>query len=83
MMRDLARYLRLSAMLFSLASASIAFFPFTTNNVVDASESIVDVRYSDFNGDGYEDLVIGSPGEDIGSSANTGAVNVVYGCRWP
>ena len=79
MMRDLARYLRLSAMLFSLASASIAFFPFTTNNVVDASESIVDVRYSDFNGDGYEDLVIGSPGEDIGSSANTGAVNVVYG----
>ena len=33
----------------------------------------------DFNGDGYMDLAVGSPGEDIGSAANAGAVFVNYG----
>jgi hypothetical protein len=33
----------------------------------------------DFNGDGYDDLVIGVPFEDIGAIANAGAVNVLYG----
>lgn len=33
----------------------------------------------DFNGDGYDDLVIGVPEEDIGSIADAGAVNVLYG----
>ena len=34
----------------------------------------------DFNSDGYNDLVIGAPGEQVGdSSANAGAVNLLYG----
>lgn len=36
---------------------------------------------ADFNGDGYEDLAIGVPGEDIGTITNAGAVNVLYGSR--
>jgi len=33
----------------------------------------------DFNGDGYDDLAIGVPGEDIGAATNAGAVNILYG----
>ena len=33
----------------------------------------------DFDGDGYDDLVIGVPYEDIGAVGNAGAVNVLYG----
>ncbi len=33
----------------------------------------------DFNGDGYHDLAIGSPGEDIDSIQNAGAVVILYG----
>jgi hypothetical protein len=33
----------------------------------------------DFNGDGYDDLAIGVPEEDIGGVVDAGAVNVVYG----
>jgi FG-GAP repeat len=35
----------------------------------------------DFNDDGYDDLAIGAPGEDLGSTPiqNAGAVNVLYG----
>jgi hypothetical protein len=34
---------------------------------------------SDFNGDGYGDLAIGSYGEDIGTNNDAGSVNVIYG----
>lgn len=34
---------------------------------------------SDFDGDGYVDLAIGVPFEDIGAKADAGAVNVLYG----
>jgi hypothetical protein len=33
----------------------------------------------DFNGDGFDDLAIGTPRESIGTVANAGAVNVLYG----
>ena len=33
----------------------------------------------DFNGDGYDDLAIGSPGERSGGKASAGAVNIIYG----
>ena len=33
----------------------------------------------DLNGDGYDDLVVGAPGEDIGSTVNAGAITVLYG----
>lgn len=33
----------------------------------------------DFDGDGFDDLAIGSPGEDIGAAIDAGAIGVVYG----
>jgi hypothetical protein len=33
----------------------------------------------DFDGDGYEDLAVGAPGQQIGDDANAGVVNVIYG----
>ena len=37
------------------------------------------VTAGDFNGDGFGDLAMGCPGEDIGGSADMGAVNILYG----
>ena len=34
---------------------------------------------ADFNGDGFADLAVGVPDEDVGAVANAGAVNVLYG----
>jgi hypothetical protein len=36
-------------------------------------------RQADFNHDGFADLVVGVPFEDIGSISDAGAVNVLYG----
>ncbi len=33
----------------------------------------------DFDGDGFDDLAVGAPGEDIGGIKDAGAVNVFYG----
>src|SRR3990170_3653759 len=33
----------------------------------------------DFDGDGHDDLAIGSPFEDVSGESNAGAVNVLYG----
>ena len=33
----------------------------------------------DFNCDGYDDLAVGTPGEAVGSTAEAGAVNVIFG----
>ena len=33
----------------------------------------------DFNGDGFADLAIGSPGETVGGAAGAGAVTIIYG----
>src|SRR5204863_4709421 len=35
--------------------------------------------HSDFNGDGFADLAIGVSSEDVGTIADAGAVNVLYG----
>lgn len=35
----------------------------------------------DFNGDGYDDLAIGTPGESVGAKHYAGAVNVLYGSK--
>lgn len=39
------------------------------------------VGTGDFDGDGYDDVIIGVPGEQLGGSANAGVVNVLYGSR--
>ncbi|MDP9330198.1 MAG: FG-GAP-like repeat-containing protein [Actinomycetota bacterium] len=33
----------------------------------------------DFNGDGFADLAVGAPGEDVGTAVHAGATNVLYG----
>jgi len=35
--------------------------------------------YGDFNGDGFDDVAIGVPNESVGSIANAGGVEVIYG----
>jgi hypothetical protein len=42
-------------------------------------DAAADNLRSDFNGDGFADLVVGVPGESVGSAASAGAVNVLYG----
>jgi hypothetical protein len=37
------------------------------------------VAAGDFNGDGFADLAMGCPGEDVGGSNDMGAVNILYG----
>ncbi|WP_225824747.1 FG-GAP and VCBS repeat-containing protein [Streptomyces naphthomycinicus] len=38
-----------------------------------------DIDLGDINGDGFQDLVVSSPNEDLGSVANAGQVTVLYG----
>jgi hypothetical protein len=33
----------------------------------------------EFNGDGFEDLVVGAPGENVGATSDAGAANVLFG----
>jgi hypothetical protein len=37
--------------------------------------------HADFNGDGFTDLAVGVPGENLGTIADAGAVNVIYGSQ--
>lgn len=37
------------------------------------------VAFGDFNGDGYDDLAIGIPGQDLHRAIDAGAVEVIYG----
>lgn len=39
----------------------------------------VPAKAYDFNGDGFQDLALGSPYGDVGSAANAGFISVVYG----
>ena len=38
---------------------------------------LLSATYGDFNGDGYDDLAVGVPDEDLGSIVDAGAVNVI------
>lgn len=44
-----------------------------------AGGSSTGIVKADFNGDGFADLAIGVPDEDLGGVVNGGAVNVIYG----
>lgn len=37
------------------------------------------IANGDFNGDGFEDMAVGAPGESVGNIPNAGSVNVIYG----
>lgn len=39
------------------------------------------LKAADFNGDGFSDLAIGVPKEDVGSLENAGAINILYGTK--
>ena len=65
--------------LLTLAAALVAVLPAATaRSNLGATSSTVGPR-ADFNGDGRGDLVVGVPGEDLGSISNAGGVNVLYG----
>ena len=54
-----------------------------STGVLGAAESLdrfgANVLFGDFNGDMHFDLVVGVPGEDIGSIPDAGSVNILYG----
>ncbi|MCB9763601.1 MAG: FG-GAP repeat protein [Alphaproteobacteria bacterium] len=35
--------------------------------------------FGDFNGDGYDDLIVGAPGDTVNGQGSAGAINVLYG----
>jgi disulfide bond formation protein DsbB len=51
--------------------------------ILDAAETSdefgLSLAWGDFNGDGFDDLALGVPFEDVGAIADAGAVNVIYG----
>jgi hypothetical protein len=57
----------------TLSAVALALTTFT------AGTASAVVLKADFNNDGYEDLVVGSPLEDVGSIGNAGAISVFYG----
>ncbi|OIJ69609.1 FG-GAP and VCBS repeat-containing protein [Streptomyces mangrovisoli] len=40
-----------------------------------------DTAYADFNGDGYDDLAVGTPDEKVGSDADGGTVAILWGSK--
>ena len=66
-----------------LSAANDQFFTQNTTNIEDTAEASDNfgsaLTSGDFNGDGFDDLAIGVPNEDVGSINQAGAVNVIYG----
>ena len=60
-----------------------AYWTQDTAGIIGVSETGDQFGYSlasaDFDGDGYDDLAIGVPFEDVGTTSNAGAANVIYG----
>jgi hypothetical protein len=44
-----------------------------------AREARAQTPHADFNGDGFDDIAVGVPLEDVGTASDAGAVNVIYG----
>ncbi|MFJ9704471.1 FG-GAP and VCBS repeat-containing protein [Streptomyces sp. NPDC101234] len=65
--------------------AKVTMFNQNTSNVPGASETGDgfgwDLDLGDVNGDGYADLVVSTPNEDLGGKTNTGQVTVLYGSK--
>lgn len=66
-----------------LSTSGAQHFDQDTDGIAGGSEDNDQFGYAlaagDFDGDGYDDLAIGIPGEDIGSISNAGAIAVLYG----
>jgi hypothetical protein len=66
-----------------LTAVGSQFFSQATTGIPDALEAGDNcgaaLAAGDFNGDGFADLAMGCPGEDLGSSTDFGAVNIIYG----
>jgi hypothetical protein len=66
-----------------LASPNNQFWSQNSKGVIGVAETNdhfgTAVAAGDFNGDGFTDLAIGVPNESLGSIANAGGVNVLYG----
>ena len=66
-----------------LTTANNQFWSQNSPGIVDVAAADEEYGYSlaagDFDGDGKDDLAIGVPREQVGSSINAGAVNLMYG----
>jgi FG-GAP repeat len=51
----------------------------TALGLADSAAAAAESLQADFNNDGFADLAIGVPGEDVGGIIDAGAVNVLYG----
>ena len=57
-----------------------AMLPLTQGGNVEAGDRFGgSIASGDFNGDGFLDVAVGAPGEDVGAKADAGAVNVFLG----
>ena len=69
--------------LVGLSSTGNQFWTQNITGILDETEAEdvfgLAVGAGDFNLDGRDDLVVGVPGEDIGSATDAGAINVIYG----
>jgi hypothetical protein len=71
-----------------LTTKHITSRPSRTNQIKQKRRPLferLELRYAltalagDFNGDGFDDIAVGAPGEDVGTVSGAGAVNVIYG----
>jgi hypothetical protein len=81
--RDAGAVLVLAGSSAGLTSAGGQFWTQDTSGIIDASENGDGFGYAlaagDLNGNLYPDLVVGIPGESLGSVALAGAMAVIYG----
>jgi hypothetical protein len=65
---------RVTAVLCAIVIGALAFLPGSASAAVGGCAG-----GEDYNGDGFADLAIGVPGEDIGAVSDAGAVQIIYG----
>ncbi|NEO67375.1 MAG: hypothetical protein F6J98_46305 [Moorea sp. SIO4G2] len=68
---------------FGLTTTGNQFWSQDVSRVNDIAEEYdnfgASLGVQDFNGDGYDDLAIGVPGEDLGGILDSGATQILYG----
>ncbi len=56
--------------------------PSLAGSIMEAGDQFGDaLEAGDINNDGYDDLVVGSPNEDIGTASDAGSIVVIFGSR--